>query len=61
MLVSEPTAGDGEPGAIGADGVVATGEGGLRLVTVQPEGKAAMPWAAFANGARPEPLERLGH
>jgi methionyl-tRNA formyltransferase len=60
VLVSEPTEGDGEPGAIGADGVVATGEGGLRLVTVQPEGKAAMPWTAFANGARPEPLERLG-
>ena len=25
----------------------------LRLDTVQPEGKAAMPWSAFANGARP--------
>jgi methionyl-tRNA formyltransferase len=60
VLVSEPTGGHGEPGAIRADGVVATGEGGLRLVTVQPEGRAAMPWAAFANGARPEPLERLG-
>ncbi len=60
VLTSEPTEGAGEPGAIAADGVVATGEGGLRLVTVQPEGKAAMSWAAFANGARPEPLERLG-
>ena len=30
-------------------------DGGLRLMTVQPEGKAAMPWAAFANGARPTP------
>ena len=60
VLVSEPTEGDGEPGTIGADGVVATGEGALRLVTVQPEGKSAMPWAAFANGARPAPLERLG-
>jgi methionyl-tRNA formyltransferase len=57
---SEPTEGDGEPGTIGTDGVVATGDGGLRLVTVQPEGKAAMGWTAFASGARPEPLERLG-
>lgn len=39
---------------------VGTGAGGLRLTTVQPEGKAAMPWTAFANGARPEPGERLG-
>ena len=45
---------------LGADGVVATGDRGLRLETVQPEGKAPMPWAAFANGARPAPLERLG-
>ena len=26
--------------------------GGLRLVTVQPEGRGAMPWRDFANGAR---------
>jgi methionyl-tRNA formyltransferase len=60
VLASEPTQGDGEPGAISADGVVATGDGGLRLVSVQPEGKPEMPWAAFANGAHPEPLDRLG-
>ena len=40
--------------------LVAAGDGALRLVTVQPEGKGPMPWAAFANGARPEPHERLG-
>ncbi len=34
--------------------------GGLRLLTVQPESKAPMPFAAFANGARPLPGERLG-
>ena len=39
---------------------VGTGDGSLRLVTVQPEGKAPMSWADFANGARPRPGERLG-
>lgn len=34
--------------------------GGLRLLRVQPEGKAAMSWADFARGARPAPGERLG-
>ena len=33
--------------------------GGLRLVTVQPEGKAPMPWRDFANGNRPRPDEVL--
>jgi methionyl-tRNA formyltransferase len=60
LLDSELATGGGEPGSIGPDGVVATGAGGLRLVTVQPEGKPSMPWAAFANGARPGPLDRLG-
>lgn len=49
----------GEPGSIVAD-VVSTGDGGLRLVTVQPEGKAPMPWPDFANGARPTTDDRLG-
>ncbi|MDO8362416.1 MAG: methionyl-tRNA formyltransferase [Actinomycetota bacterium] len=30
---------------------------GLRLVTVQPEGKGPMAFADFARGARPEPVE----
>jgi methionyl-tRNA formyltransferase len=34
--------------------------GGLRLVTVQPEGKAPMPFEAFARGARLAEVERLG-
>ena len=34
--------------------------GGLRLVTVQPEGKPAMPFDAFARGARLAEVERLG-
>ena len=49
------------PGTLVADGgEVAAGEGGLRLITVQPEGKAPMSWHDFANGARIEPGDRLG-
>jgi methionyl-tRNA formyltransferase len=47
------------PGAI--DGVVVgTGDGALELVAVQPEGKAPLVAAAWRNGARPTPDERLG-
>ena len=35
----------------------ATGDGALRLITVQPEGRAPMAWRDFANGAHPEPGE----
>jgi methionyl-tRNA formyltransferase len=40
--------------------VVATGEGGIELVEVQSQGRARQGFAAWANGARPEPGERLG-
>lgn len=40
--------------------VVACGEGTVRLDDVQPEGKARMDGAAFANGYRPEVGEMLG-
>lgn len=43
------------PGLLDGDSV-----GGLRLVRVQPEGKAPMSWADFARGARPQPGELLG-
>jgi methionyl-tRNA formyltransferase len=33
--------------------------GGLRLVTLQPEGRAAMPFEAFARGARLAEIEEL--
>ncbi|MEI6495708.1 MAG: methionyl-tRNA formyltransferase [Actinomycetota bacterium] len=48
-----------DPNAVGdvLDGALV---GGLQLVTVQPESKGPMPFAAFANGARPRPGERLG-
>lgn len=55
---------DGRPGTLtlAEDGVpaVATVDGRLRLVEVQPAGKRPMPGEAFANGYRPEPGERLG-
>ena len=39
--------------------LVGTGSGLLRLAQVQPQGKAAMPAGAWANGLRgePEPFE----
>jgi len=47
------------PGAL--DGaLVGTVDGGLELVTVQPEGKAPISAAAWRNGARPAIGERLG-
>jgi methionyl-tRNA formyltransferase len=61
VLAAEPLDGTGAPGALtGTDGAVSTGRGLLRLVTVQPEGRAPMAWSAFANGARPEPHDTLG-
>jgi methionyl-tRNA formyltransferase len=47
------------PGTMAGDEVV-TGGGRLRLVTVQPEGRAPMPAADWRRGARPAPDERLG-
>ncbi len=47
-------------GELTGDGVVGTGAGALRLRVVRPAGKRAMPWRDFANGARPQPGERLG-
>ena len=47
-----------DPEATG-DEIVGDLVGGLRLTVVQPEGKAPMSWRDFANGARPQPGERL--
>jgi methionyl-tRNA formyltransferase len=49
----------GDPGTLVGD-VVATGNGGLRLLVVQAAGRRALPFAEFAGGARPLPGERLG-
>jgi methionyl-tRNA formyltransferase len=47
------------PGEIGTD-VVGTGAGALRLITVQPEGKARQAFADWHRGTRPQPGEKLG-
>jgi len=60
LLRSERAEGRGEPGRVlDANGVVACGEGAVRLVTVQRAGKAPMAFADFARGARVEPGFRL--
>lgn len=60
---AEPVAGadpgTGEPGAVDGTEVV-TGDGRLRLVEVQPEGRARQGAQDWANGARVQPHERLG-
>ena len=43
---------DGEPGDLSDDGVVMTGDGGLRVLDVQPAGKGPMPMAAWRAGRR---------
>ena len=51
---------DGPPGSFADDGVtVAAGDGALRLVEVQPEGKPVQRADAWRNGARPGPDDRL--
>ena len=47
------------PGQLQGD-VVATGQGGLRLVTVQPEGRGPMAAADWVRGARPRLNESVG-
>ena len=48
----------GRPGTIEGDSV-ATGEGLLRLIEVQPEGRAPTAFSDWARGARPLPGEAL--
>lgn len=59
VLAAEPQEGEAPPGVLAGD-CVGTGAGLLRLLTVQPEGKAPMSWRDFANGARPQDGEHLG-
>jgi methionyl-tRNA formyltransferase len=51
--------GAGRPGSLLGD-TVATGSGWLRLISVQPEGKARTAFAAWANGAHLADDEILG-
>ncbi len=48
-----------QPGALNG-AVVTCGSDALELITVQPEGKAAMPVASWLNGSHPTLAERLG-
>ena len=58
-LVPRGLGGPVDPG--GLDGSrVGTGDGSLELLTVQPEGKAAMPFDAWRHGARLAAGDRLG-
>ena len=63
VLRASVAEGSGAPGEVlGVDDgvVVASGGGAVRLLEVQPEGKARMDGRAFANGYQPAPGERLG-
>jgi methionyl-tRNA formyltransferase len=57
--VADRPAPAGPPGLLDGD-VVATGNGGLRLLTVQPEGRGPMAVGDWHRGARPRPGELLG-
>lgn len=59
LIAAQAVEGAGAPGTlIGAD-QIATGEGALRLVTVQPEGKARMAAADWLRGRRLSPGEAV--
>jgi methionyl-tRNA formyltransferase len=55
----ERTAAGSVPGSLHGD-MVATGHGGLQLVTVQPEGRPPLAASDWLRGARPRPGEVLG-
>ena len=57
--VTDSPLGDLAPGQL-QDDIVVTGDGGLRLITVQPEGRSPMAAADWLRGARPRPEEGLG-
>jgi methionyl-tRNA formyltransferase len=50
MVRARAISGSGTPGTILSNRSVATGSGALEIVEIQPEGKRAMPLAAFVNG-----------
>lgn len=52
LIAAEPADGSGVAGTLIGDGVVATGDGALRLLTVQPEGKPRMAAADWLRGRR---------
>jgi methionyl-tRNA formyltransferase len=48
------------PGSIDPDCRVLAGQGALKLITVQPEGRSPVAASDWQRGARPDPGERLG-
>ncbi len=61
LLISERADGSAPPGTLlSADGVVACGDGAVRLVKVQRAGSKAMAFADFARGARLAPGFKFG-
>lgn len=50
VLMADPVEGAGEPGAVLSDGVIACGEGALKLSRLQRAGKPAMAAADFLRG-----------
>ncbi len=46
---------EGEPGCVDAEECIATGEGRLRILDIQPAGKRLMAWKDFHNGYHVEP------
>ncbi len=65
VLKMRPAEGRGRPGEVLAvepeDVLVAAGEGALRLIEVQPEGKRSMPAAAWARGYGVAPGTNLSY
>lgn len=59
LIAAEPADGSGPPGTLLLDTCVATGDGALRLLTVQPEGKPKMPATDWLRGRRLQPGEPL--
>jgi methionyl-tRNA formyltransferase len=55
LIAAQPAEGSGPPGTLIADSLVATGDGALNLLTVQPEGKPRMPAADWLRGRRMAP------
>ncbi len=59
VISVRPVTGHGEPGTLDGTTLI-TGDGGLELLEVRPEGRATQPAEAWLRGARLGPTDRLG-
>lgn len=59
LIAAEAVAGSGKPATILPGNRIAAGTGAVRLIAVQPEGKARMPADAWWHGRRMAPGESL--